>query len=281
MTDIKTTDASDLRKYRTEIPNIVLEMGLTPDALALYIHLKRTAGQDDECRKGTRRLSQDTGISTGRISEARAELEEHKLINVERPKNPSKPIVVTIVDVWEENFRHFADKKRVQSVNTTRSDTEQRKEPLEEVKKPSANAEVKEAGASSRKSKVKGLSEFEAERFWRDLLKTDPHGPMLKNLAQLLAEENKTGEVAITRVWRELGERYERDRMKWPLTDEAWAYGFEQAIVNGAPNIGYVLKTARRYRPERNKVQPPPPKKPAPPPEQLTEEELDRALGLA
>jgi hypothetical protein len=51
MSEIKARDAGDLRKYRTEIPNLVLELGLSPYALALYVHLKRTAGQDGACYK--------------------------------------------------------------------------------------------------------------------------------------------------------------------------------------------------------------------------------------
>ena len=125
---VEVHDAGDLRKYRTEIPNVVLEMGLSPHALALYIHLKRTAGQSGKCWKATKRLAEEAGMSAGKVSEARAELEVAKLIVVERPSR-RKTAIVTITDVWLKNFNHFAS---VQNMNTERSEYETRKEPLEE-----------------------------------------------------------------------------------------------------------------------------------------------------
>ena len=68
-------------------------------------------------------------MSAGKVSEARAELEEVKLITVERPPDRTKPVVVTIVDIWPKNFLHFS---RVQNMNTSRSEYETKKEPLEE-----------------------------------------------------------------------------------------------------------------------------------------------------
>lgn len=142
----EVVDQSDLRKYRTEIPNLVLEMGLSPHALALYIHFKRTAGQDGACWKSTRTLSKAVGMSTGKVSEARQELEDRELIKVKRPEDQSKSITIAIVDIWASNFAHFAAdenetedqterseyERSVQNMNTERSEYERRKEPIEE-----------------------------------------------------------------------------------------------------------------------------------------------------
>ncbi len=111
MTNIEVHDAGDLRKYRTEIPNLIFEMGLSPYALTLYIHLKRTAGQNGKCWKSVRTLASETGVSKSEIARTRKELEERELITVEQPKDPRKPSVVSIVDIWEMNFDHFIAKR--------------------------------------------------------------------------------------------------------------------------------------------------------------------------
>lgn len=137
MSGIEVHDPGDLRKYRTEIPNVVLEMGLTPHALALYIHLKRTAGQNGKCWKSRQRLVEETNMSAGKVSEARAELEAAELISVHRPKHRRKAIEVTITDIWPKNFEHFA---RRQNMTATSSGYDTRKEPLEESVEANASS---------------------------------------------------------------------------------------------------------------------------------------------
>lgn len=147
MSGVEVRDSGDLRKYRTEVPNLVFEMSLSPYALALYMHFRRTAGDDGKCWKSTRTLASDTGISAGTISKARKELEERKLIGVQYPENNNKSIIVTIIDIWPENFQHFAsstgrskppgktrsgDEQPVQETNATCSPGERKKELLEE-----------------------------------------------------------------------------------------------------------------------------------------------------
>jgi hypothetical protein len=105
------------RAYRTEIPNLVFTLGLSPYELALYIHLKRTAGDDGECWKKTETLADETGMSMGMVSKAkeglerpRAELNGKALIVIHREANPhgGKPKhTITIVDIWPENVARF------------------------------------------------------------------------------------------------------------------------------------------------------------------------------
>ena len=132
MSGIEVNDPGDLRKYRTEIPNLVFEMGLSPHALALYGHLKRTCGQSGKCWKATKTLATEANMSAGKVSESRAELEDAKLITVERPSK-RKTAIVTITDVWLKNFQHFASeasaKPSVQNMNTECSEYETKKEP--------------------------------------------------------------------------------------------------------------------------------------------------------
>lgn len=115
----RVTDQGPSHKYRTEVPNLVLELGLRPFPLALYLHLKRTAGDGGQCEKTSRRIAAEMGgISVAAISAAKAELAVPRealggkaLIEV-HPIADGKGTrfardVITIVDVWPENMDRF------------------------------------------------------------------------------------------------------------------------------------------------------------------------------
>lgn len=114
---MRVTDSGDLRKYRTEIPNIVYHLGLTPFELTLYNHLKRTAGANGQSRKSADTLAAETGMSKGMVSKAklglarpRAELSDQPLIVIspEKNKNGGKPKdLIQITDIWQENMAMF------------------------------------------------------------------------------------------------------------------------------------------------------------------------------
>ena len=114
----KTVDAGDGRKYRTEIPNVVFTLGLTPFELTLYLHLKRTAGDSGQCWKSTATLAKETGMSTGMVSKAkdsltlaRVELGKKALIQVKEEENPhggKARHIITLIDIWPDNFKRFA-----------------------------------------------------------------------------------------------------------------------------------------------------------------------------
>lgn len=114
MNETQAVDAGDLRKYRTEIPNVVFTLGLSPFEVALYCHLKKTAGADGKCWKSTKTLAAETKMSGGQISAAKEELSKPRpelggksLINIQTDESkPGRPRhVITIVDIWPENFR--------------------------------------------------------------------------------------------------------------------------------------------------------------------------------
>lgn len=114
-------DPGSLRRYRTEIPNVVFDLGLNPYELALYCHYKRAAGagKNGKCTKGRNTLAKETGMSAGMINKAKAGLQRRykvlgnkSLITVtQQPRAMGgKPLdVVTITDIWDANFRQFSD----------------------------------------------------------------------------------------------------------------------------------------------------------------------------
>jgi len=135
-------DESDLKRYRTEIPNMIFDIGLTPYEVALYGHFKRVCGAQEGgvCWKSVSTLSKETGMSAGRVSQARAELARRELIDMRQPKGPGTSVMVTIVDIWPENMArystrptnpsHYEDPLHVMKGNPSRGET--KKEPFEE-----------------------------------------------------------------------------------------------------------------------------------------------------
>lgn len=125
--DTHVHDLGDLRKYRTETPNLVYDLHLTPFELALYCYLKRVAGAgvDGRCFRATERIAEETGMSEGMVSKAkkgllrtnRPGLNSKALIRVEKDDTrPGRPRdMITIVDIWPENFLFFAKQSSPQS----------------------------------------------------------------------------------------------------------------------------------------------------------------------
>jgi len=125
--DTHVQDGGDLKRYRTETPNLVYELRLTPFELSLYCYLKRVAGAgaDGRCFRATERIAEETGMSEGMVSKAkrgllradRPGLIGKALIRVEKDDaRPGRPRdVITIVDIWPENFLFFAKQSSPQS----------------------------------------------------------------------------------------------------------------------------------------------------------------------
>jgi hypothetical protein len=106
----RINDESDLRKYRTELPNIIDDLSLSVHAQRLYSHIKRRAGAGDggECTAGLRGMARHCRMSLGKASQARKELLDRGLIRSRKETNrDGKFEVVTIVDIWPANFAFY------------------------------------------------------------------------------------------------------------------------------------------------------------------------------
>jgi hypothetical protein len=113
MANKKQTNANgnNNHKYRTEIPNLIVDKGLSPYALCLYVHIKRTAGDKGKCWKSIRTLAKDSGMCRNVVFKAEQELMRHGQITISKVVNkhggyPCNEIRIT--DVWDENYRSFA-----------------------------------------------------------------------------------------------------------------------------------------------------------------------------
>lgn len=276
MSAINGRDAGGLKKYRTEIPNIVFTLGLDPYALALYCHLKRTAGAADGglCYKSTRTLAEETGMSIGKVSEARSELEQPRaelggkpLIHVERPQERGKAVEVVCMDVWLENFQHFgpegscsSGERRVHHTNTDCSSGEHKKEPLK--KEPQKNPPPSYAGPpkgerpAKKPKTLNGEDVVDYAAHYEEFIERDPLGPKLARLLKLAASENKSKRMRFSRAVSEFIEPIRMLREDG-YTNAQLAHGISEAVKNRAPHINYVKKAARNQEPVEEPVQAP------------------------
>ena len=102
-------DNGDLRKYRTEIPNLIDDMDLSVYAFRLYVHLKRVAGDSGKCWQGKRTLADACKMSAGMVTKAKRELVDAGLIEVEAGDAlAGQPDTITICDVWGQNFVRYS-----------------------------------------------------------------------------------------------------------------------------------------------------------------------------
>lgn len=118
------SDDGDLRRYRTEIPNMA-DDDLDPYQYRLYAHYKRVCGaMNGTCYESVRTTAENTKMSVGKVVSTRDWLADEGWIDVTQT---DVRVVVRIVDRWAENCARFApaaqaakrEKKSVHQVNST------------------------------------------------------------------------------------------------------------------------------------------------------------------
>lgn len=125
----RVKDEGDLRKYYTQIPNLIDDMDLSVYAFRLYAHLKRVAGESGTCYQSTKTLVDACKMSAGSIANAKDELAEKKLIRIRTQKGEHGEFSyheITIVDIWSENIAKYS----------TCSPDEQDRSPSEQDRSP-------------------------------------------------------------------------------------------------------------------------------------------------
>jgi hypothetical protein len=105
-------DTGDLRKYRTELPNILRHLGLSPNDGWLYFIIKSSAGENGKCTKSTRTLALEAGMSVGAVVNSKKVLVAKELITVESRPSPHSDII-TCLDLWPLNFFYFLDRAEI------------------------------------------------------------------------------------------------------------------------------------------------------------------------
>lgn len=98
------------KAFYHEVPNMA-DDDLDIYSYRLYGHYRRVIGNNGSyCDESIRELAATCGISTGKVSEARRDLEKKGLIRVEDVPGPGRSIAgsrVYLVDVWAQNAARY------------------------------------------------------------------------------------------------------------------------------------------------------------------------------
>lgn len=121
-----TIDSSDLRKFRTELPNMA-DDDLDPFQYRLYAHYKRVCGANTgECYEAVRTTAEKTRMSNEKVISTRQWLADNGWIAIEpRAKGT---FLITIIDRWEENFVRYSEQSKAKTVRNSEQST---RRPLE------------------------------------------------------------------------------------------------------------------------------------------------------
>lgn len=112
--NLKFEDHSSLHSYRTEIPNIIWQLGLDPYERDVYSYFKKIAGDRGSCFQSIDTICKNIGIKPTKLREVKKKLSSYfplircSLINVIKRKNHDDvclPDLIQIVDIWPQNFK--------------------------------------------------------------------------------------------------------------------------------------------------------------------------------
>lgn len=102
--------------FRTEIPNILFDIGLEPLVFATYCYLKRIAGDKGKSWQSNRKIADSIGISKRKLIDIIEILQtphpvlKISLIKVQHRKKPDgspDTNLITMVNLWGLNGKHF------------------------------------------------------------------------------------------------------------------------------------------------------------------------------
>lgn len=100
-------------RYRTEIPNVILDMGLDPYEYKGYSIFKRTAGDKGVCFKSNDTLCHEIGCQKPKLIAIKKSLAAKGLITITKRKNEKGyciPDLIHMVDIWDKNIDFIENK---------------------------------------------------------------------------------------------------------------------------------------------------------------------------
>lgn len=121
MNDASFTHEEDLpdHHFRTELPNCIFDMGLSPYHIAYYAFIKRIAGDKGKCWQSIKNIATTLGISERKIREIIVDLEQGnnkyklKLIQkIQRKKSNGSydTSIIQIINIWPFNGKLYKKK---------------------------------------------------------------------------------------------------------------------------------------------------------------------------
>lgn len=116
MSEFQVHDLSSNHVYRTELPNIIFEIGLKPAEIAVYAAIKRSAGDGKPCWKSNPTIAEHAGMTSRTLIKVvdslckvnkilRKPLIVKQIRVSQQGDNDTNLIFIT--DIWPENNEHF------------------------------------------------------------------------------------------------------------------------------------------------------------------------------
>ncbi len=109
-------DAKD-REYFTVIPNYILNHSSAVDQ-ALYLQMKRCAGENGRCYAGSRYLCGQLGVGWSRLKRSLQYLIDNRWVTFEGTQKIGTPggdqsvNVYKVNDIWKMNIEYFRRKRK-------------------------------------------------------------------------------------------------------------------------------------------------------------------------
>lgn len=116
MSDLHITDQSSNHRYRTELPNIIFELELSSSEFMLYSAIKKCAGDHGHCTKSLENLAKMCNSSSRNVIRCLKKLALTnpilrkpliKICSRNSEHGDKDTNLITIVDIWPENYRTF------------------------------------------------------------------------------------------------------------------------------------------------------------------------------
>jgi hypothetical protein len=104
------------RNCRTEIPNILFLLDLSPEQKAVYLAMRQTAGEAGVCLKSSETLAKEARVNIKTYRQCKKflcqiqPLINKPLIKVTERKEENKnnlTSLVQIIDIWDENYQYY------------------------------------------------------------------------------------------------------------------------------------------------------------------------------
>lgn len=123
----KILDKSGDHKYFTIIPNYIVNHS-TPYEQAIYLYLKRIAGENGTCWSSAKEISKKLGCSRNTVAKYKDRLVKRGWIEIVGKRGKTKPTdEYRIVDLWKLNTDHYSKKESSTTEQSKDSSTSDKK----------------------------------------------------------------------------------------------------------------------------------------------------------
>ena len=263
-------DNSDLRKYRTEIPNMA-DDELDPFQYRLYAHYKRVCGATNgTCTESVRTTAEKTKMSAEKVISTRKWLADNGWIDLEQQVD--NRYYIQILDRWGENFVRYSEQGVRNSERPVRNSEQgvrnserealeipnqrknlYKKEPIKKEQRrddtikhrvgneettPMASASPHPSKAAEKKEKGPDLKQHAAVKAYHDFHERWPQAGQIKLITEAITDLDAW--VRVLRAWA--GKGYNplnvQGMIDWyqnPKTMEAKTNGNTTASGSGHP----------------------------------------------